>query len=199
NEGQIAGSFLGAFFAGIIALLSIRLTHKKNKEKEKLHNENVYCNRLKGIHSDLTSHQHYTDNLSKLLLELNRITNVDKKLPIKRVNPKLSLKFIDQCRLKLMEYDDCNVEILNKINHYLNSLNAIIADLDFSSILSLVEKCENEDKYVENTSEYIEVMLSNIEDLKVDRAELQEIVIKDLEHFPHKNKSRCFTKSELTN
>jgi hypothetical protein len=180
NEGQIFGSFL----AGIVALFTVLLTHYLISKKEKLYRENVYCNLLVGIRSDLTVHDFFSGQLHKSLIEIKRITREQKKLIPDSVHSKLSLELINQCRLKLMDFEKTHKEILNKINRYYNYLEVIKKGLDFSAIKSSKDDFESDEEYLNGIDNFFETLLTNIEVLNKSRDELMSLIITELQKFP---------------
>lgn len=81
--GAIAGSFFGAVGAGLIALYSIKRTHKNNIEIEKSklieirkEKDKIYCGLLFMIISEIHYQKIDTEKIEKLINEFVRITKV---------------------------------------------------------------------------------------------------------------------------
>ncbi len=192
NEGEIVGSLLGALLAGLIAIISILATHQNNKKIQdrrfiidKTYRENVYCNLLVAVHSELSGHNYFSKQLKKLLPELNRILIEKGELPISKIPVEFSFEFIDECRLKLMDYDYYNVEILNLLGIYQNLTKGLQNNLNISEINNFKYEFSSKTDFEKDINIFFEALLNNLDELNDRRVNLQKLIIEDLDKFPH--------------
>jgi len=190
--GAIAGAFFGAISAGLIALFSIKRTHKNNFEIEKSkfiedrkEKEKKYCGLLFMIISEIYFQKKDTELIEKEIKEFIRVTKEQKTIITDKPFTSYQSDMLVECRNRILEYDSFNTELVSTISLYINRINNCNSYLDLTRLIDL-ERFEKEGEFsiVEGTETYFSDMNEILENIKKARVELTKGLTLEIAKFP---------------
>ena len=143
--GPIFAALIGSFFAGVIALYSVRRTnqnaraHEKSRRgREDQRKAGVYVGVLYSISVELQAHRMILRDIALTLPEVRRHSMDASKFMVEKIPHYLPMAFLNLSRSKIIEYDRFNTELLNEISAYCNSSSYLNDNLDFTSLMQFI-------------------------------------------------------------
>lgn len=196
NEGTI----LGALLAALVSLFSIWITNKSRNRKDerdkafqinlenqkinrqKMIKENIYCGLLHSIYHELNSHKNLSDINWKSLNLVKDLTLEKDDFVIEKAINIFSTEFINQCRLKILEFESYNTDLLPIISQYISKVISINNYMDFKTVLSSNKKLEM--PFVDTVNEYFDILKSDFDEIAVGRQKIQDFIINEIKKYP---------------
>jgi len=185
------GSFLGALFAALIALYSIRKTNKNNIELEirkyntqKKKKENQYCGVLYAIFADLKAHKKIHDNLSKEIDEFLEYFNNKLDIPVDNPFSEIPVEFLKACRIKILEFDQYETTSLYIFSNYLNLTDVFLRDMNLNRVRESRSKITDKQLLIEGMKLYFDQNKNTLEKLDALRTELITKIEEIIKSYP---------------
>jgi hypothetical protein len=173
NSGAIIASMVGAFLAGLVALLSINRTHKKNQKlqlekdvKDRGHQEDIYCGILFAIHQEISWHKNLHSRLTEELPLIHQVTIEKKYFPVDRVTEYFRVEFLQESRISLMQFDRFDTDFMSLLSAYINLARSINENMNFERANFLKGSFENPERFTEG----VDAFFSSLHEL-IDKAE----------------------------
>lgn len=177
------GALLGSLGAGLVALFSVLATHKTAKKREKEKARIFHRNLLLAIYSELLSHEKLVDYLKGELNEAKRLALDKAQVLIESPHTKIPVEFINQCRIRLLEYEDNSMDLINHIFQYQNSTHQLVSNLSFSNVISLKEHFKNDAQYREGIKAYFDRLFVHLTTLENGRNVLTQRLLQEVERI----------------
>ena len=184
NEGTILGSALAAFVSLLAILITSLIRNRRDKrEKEFLIGvkQNIYCGLLHSIYHELGSHQNLV-NVNWKSLELIRDVTLEKeKFIIEKTVETFNTDFINECRLKILEFESYNTDLLPVISKYKNSVISVNRSLDFKNLNSFFEQLEI--PFSEAVNLYFKIFKEDFNRIELGIQEIQKMIKEEIRKF----------------
>lgn len=180
------GTLLGSLGAGLVALFSVLATHKTAKKREKEKARIFYHNLVLAIYSELLSHEKLVDYLKGELSEAKRLALDKGQVVIESPQTKIPMDFIKQCRIRLLEYEDNSMDLINHIFQYQNSTHQLVSNLSFRNVSNLKEHFTNEAQYREGIKAYFDRLFVHLTTLENGRNVLIEKLLQEVKRISAK-------------
>ncbi len=192
NEGTILGSFLAALVSLFSILITMIIRNKKEKEKEEKVKEEkvkVYCGLLHSIYHEMKGHQRLLE-MDWKSLEIIRDITIEKDKPVIEGSmiEKINTDFINECRLKILEFENYNTDLLPLISEYINRINNLNTVLDVKPKLDSIVSLNL--PFRESVLEYFNEIKRYIDSIESGIIKVNDLIKEEIEKFPH---------SEVTN
>lgn len=191
NSGSIIGSIIGAFLVGIVALISIHLTHKKNSQlqeiafqKERESREDIYCGNLFAIYHEIDWHNNLSQRLRKELEIVKDEALSSLEFPYDEANELFRIEYLDKCRINVLEFSRFDTDLLALISTYLNLVMTINKNLNFQAASHLKDKFNSNDQYKEAIKLYFEELEKLLVKADQGMENIQKGIIEVVESFP---------------
>lgn len=190
----LLGSLLGAFFAGAIAVYSIRKTDKNNRnvenrrrDKDKLRQTNLYCGVIYLVVYELFNQNHLDEKIRPELSAI-LIASEDKGVLITdRSSLFLSLDFLHDLRKRLLDFENFNTKLVSTISLYINSVEGLNYSLDFTQMKITIDRLDGKLDFAEAIHRYFMTLFEHLDKLKKAREELIRAIIHEIKSFPQNN------------
>ena len=163
---SLIGSFIGALLASLIAIYSIKKTHKNQilLENEKVFNqrhinEKIYCGHIFSIYSILINHAQISIMLKR---ELNAFANhvkVTGDLLVEKPFNVFAIDLIKECLLKTLSYENYDSNTILYLVTYVNSLDNFDSNLNLIPLLKVRDKYNDNDSYAKTVKKYFDELL----------------------------------------
>lgn len=187
----LIGAFFGSLIVALIAIGSIRKTHKNATElfnKEKLHererNERLYCGLLFIIAQELDSN----GRTSKLLLkDINTYQNfIVKYEDLPSIDPfdKYSYDFLQDVVINILKFDMYDTSIIGLMSPYILLLKRVNHDLVLSR-LTESDTSKKKSNYFNAVKEYLDVVKKEIRNIGKASKNLRIAIKDEIGKFPH--------------
>lgn len=186
NEGTILGSALAAF----VSLFSIWITtynrnrrETKEKQFQRRMRENIYCGLLFSIYHELTDHKNILKINREEIKYIRAITIEKGDFVFEKAKENFNAEFINACRLKILEFENYNSNLLPKVSNYINTVKSLNRSFDYKTVFSVLQKLKmplNED--IINT--YFQEIISDLDKIDLGIQELQKLLKKEISRFP---------------
>src|ERR1035437_9719559 len=134
------GSIVGAFFAGLIAVLSVYLTSRANKKAHKQREKEIYCGLLYSIKIELIYHNKNHDNLIEELRIIQKNSINANELITDSTSRNIQVSFLKELRSKIIDTDLFNTKILLFLSAYINKCELVNSDINFEKLIKISEK-----------------------------------------------------------
>jgi len=178
--GHIIGAFIGAFFAGLIAYLSIRKTYKIERKKE----QNLYGGALMALYYELQNHNQISEQ-QRLELEAVRDRSIDQnRFIIEKSTSIFPTDFISQCLFKVLEYDHFNSYLINHIITYQGAVNNFNNSLNYSNAANVIKLLSDDDDITKGIKEYFNAILTALKKLDDGRPKILAEIKNELKRYP---------------
>ncbi len=190
NEGQLLAFFLSI----ILALSTIWLTNKirdkkdakkeeklkkeqKRKEKiERIKREEIYCGFLHSIFHELAGHRYLLQENWKSLELIRDLTLENENFIIELKLEEFNYEFIDKCRLKILDYEKYNTDLLPNISAYINRVKQLNKTLDVTPAIRSIKNIDV--PFDESLNSYFQEIKNLFDEIKAG-IEAIELMIKD--------------------
>jgi len=180
NEGAIIGSFVGAFLAGIIALLSIYLTARSNKRQRREREIEIYCGFLYSIKIELIYHSKNHNNLIEELRMIKHNSLLANEIITDSPSRNISIPFLRELRSKLIDTELFNTKILLTLSAYINKCDLVNSDIKLERLMKVSEKFKEQVNFAESTKSYFNIVIEETENLKKSIPEIIKQINADL-------------------
>ncbi|MFA4907480.1 MAG: hypothetical protein WC602_04365 [archaeon] len=191
NSGNIVGALLGSFLAGIVALVSILLAHKKNKEiqdislkNERIQREDIYCGNLFAIYHEINWHKNLSKRLTRELKIIKQQSIDTLSFPCDQANELFRIEYLDRCRINVLEYARFDTDLLTLISTYLNLIMTINNSLNFTVVSKMKNKFDSDVRYKEALSGYFKILENIISDANRGMGNIQSRIVEVVGSFP---------------
>lgn len=190
NYIPIISALIGSFFASLIALVAIYLTHKKNKEIEtrreseaKRKQDNQYNSLLFGVYSEIKANDKILTIIKgEMDAYLDTVKTKDKLIATDVFNT-LKLNFIEQCRTKMVDNENFSLKVLEVVSRYINKTQSINDSLKSNKILQIKNFILEGESLFDTMKEYFNAVLNLINDLEEGSIYLKETIMVDHNSF----------------
>lgn len=199
-ESLLLATLLGSFFAATIAVASILITNYINKRNANRKQIRKYKSLLFGIYSELrnneriigillgeekTEKENTNNDNSKGEIEIyidtvkeyNKIVSAD-------VFSNLQARFIEQCRLNLIDNESFSLEVLEFTSRYIDMANAINNSLKSAKIMQIQTFLPKGVELYDAVRIYFEEVIKGLSNLNIGGNELRKIILQDANRFP---------------
>lgn len=180
NEGNIIGGLLGAFLAGLIAIISVQLTSSANTRNRIKREKEIYCGLLYALKIELDNNSNDYNNLIgelKVILQRSLSTN---EIIADAPSRDISISFLQELRTKMMDTEVFNTKILLLISEYINDSELINRDIEFERLIKLTEKFKEQVDFPEAINSYFSTVIEQIENLEKSNPLIVEQINADL-------------------
>lgn len=155
------GSIIGAFLAALIAIYSIKRTHKNQilLENEKILNnrhieEKVYCGFLFSVYSVLLNHKEISKALTRELNAFAENVKYTGDLIIEKPYNRYSNDLLKECLLKTLAYQNYDSDTILFLVTYVNKIDNFDSNLNFIPLLKVRDKHKDISTYAETVNKY---------------------------------------------
>ncbi len=183
NEGAIVGSFIAAFLAGIIAIISVYLTARSIKKQRGEREKEIYCGLLYSIKIELIYHSKNHKNLIEELEVIKHNSLLANEIITDSPSRNISLTFLKEVRNKLIDTELFNTNILLFLSAYVNKCELVNSDINFERMIKVSEKFKDQLNFAESTKSYFDVVIKQLQDLQKSIPEIIEHINADLQLF----------------
>jgi hypothetical protein len=174
------GSILGAFFAGLIAILSVYLTSKANKKSRLQKEIEIYSGLLYSIKVELIYHSKNHDFLIKELIIIRNESILVNKIIINSASRNISVSFLNELRSKIIDTEIFNTTILLFVSSYINKCELVNNDIKFERLIKVNEKYKGEVNIQASIKSYFDVVIEQTENLKKSIPNIIKLINEDL-------------------
>lgn len=193
-------TLFGSFLAAAVAISVMFWTNYLNKKAIKYKQDVKYMSLLFGIYSEVSTNDKIIDLLIGVLEASNEGSRTDESLgeieiyldTIKE-QPKLinadvfntlKVKFIEQCRLNMIENESFSLAVLEITSRYIDKANAINNNLKSEKIMQIQNHLKDGDSLYDAVKIYLDAVTDDLNNLKIGGNELRKIILIDRKNFP---------------
>lgn len=180
NEGYIVGSLLGALFAGIIAIISVKLTSQQNIKSRIQREKEIYCGLLYSIKVELIYHDKNHQFLADELKVIQQNSLAANEIITDSPGRNISINFLKELRSKIIDTELFETQILLFLTAYINKCELINNDINFERLIRVNEKFKENLNFSESIKGYFDVIISEIENLKKSIPGIIKLINNDL-------------------
>lgn len=181
NEGEIFGSFIAAFFAGLIAILSVYLTSRANKNQKQEREKEIYCGLLFAIKIELLYQVQTHKNLIEELKVIEHNSLIANEIIVENPSRNISLTFLNKIRDKVIESEIFNTNILLLLTAYINKCELVNSDINFDRMIKISQKFKDKVNFPASTKSYFSIVIEQINNLQEAIPELIKHINFDLQ------------------
>jgi hypothetical protein len=195
NEGAIIGSALAAFVSLFSIWLTTCLRNKRDKKEKKfnihlenekinrrkMEKENIYCGLIHSIFHELNYHLQLLVINRKTIKRIKDLTIEKGEYNIKQSIEKFNTKFINECRLKVLEFESFNTDILPIVSKYINKIESLNTHFDFQSTISLIKQLEM--PFEDSVNLHFKELEKNFMDIELSIQEIQKMIRGEISKF----------------
>lgn len=192
-------TLFGSFLAAAVAISVMFWTNSLNKKATKYKQDVKYMSLLFGIYSEVKTN----DRIIDLLIGVPEIENTGNKpddsrgeieiyIDAVKEQPKLinadvfntlKVKFIEQCRLNMIENESFSLAVLEITSRYIDKANAINYNLKSEKIMQLQNHLKDGDSLYDAVKIYLDSVTDDLNNLKTGGIELRKIILIDRKNF----------------
>jgi hypothetical protein len=165
NEG-IIGSFIGALLAGLVAIISVRLTARSIKKQRIEKEKEIYCGLLNAIKIELDYHHQIFPILIEGLQMIRDISLKQGEIITSKAPRNISLNFLLDIRRRLIDIELLNTNILKLISFYINKCEIVNMDMDFESLVKLNGKFKENFNFQASTKDFFDKEIEEVGNLQ---------------------------------
>jgi hypothetical protein len=182
------GTFLGALFAGLIALISVLMTNYFNKRTKFDREKEVYCGMLFAIKTELEyHHKSFPHLIQELQAILERSIEV-KDIIINKPSRDISVMFLKEIRGKILSLENYNSNVFRVISSYINKCELINSDIQFERIIRLNQKVKNDPTFEDSIRGYFDKVIEEIKKVSLSIEYIFSLINDDLTSLGKVNK-----------
>lgn len=189
--GALIGTFLGAFFAALIAIYSVWRTNRNNLELErKKYNtqkqitENTYCGILFSVHTELLAHDKISENLNSEIEQFLVYFSEKLEIPVDNPFSEFPLEFLKLCRSKILDFSKFETKNLSFLTHYINVMDSVQKNLNLRRIREVIRGETDKDLLIKGISAYFEQIRGTLVKLTNLRKDLKDNIPEIIKSFP---------------
>lgn len=165
----LIGALVGSMLAALIAIYSIRKTHKNQifLENEKIHNkrhieEKIYSGFLFSVYSILLNHKEISKALKRELNAFAENVKNTGELIIEKPYNRYSIDLLKECLLKTLSYENYDSDTIMYLVTYVNKLDNFDSNLNFIPLLKIKEQHKDKAEYAKTVKIYFSDLLGLI-------------------------------------
>jgi len=163
------GALVGSMLAALIAIYSIRRTHKNQifLENEKIHNrrhieEKIYSGFLFSVYSILLNHKEISKALKRELNAFAENVKCSGNLIIEQPYNRYSVDILKDCLLKSLSYENYDSDTIMFLVTYVNKLENLDSNLNFIPLLKIRDQQKDNAEYAQTVKMYFSDLLGLI-------------------------------------
>lgn len=177
------GTFLGAFLAGLIAILSVYLTTRSTKKSRLAKETEIYCGLLYAIKIELIYQSKNHDFLIQELEVIKHNSLIANEIITDSPSRTITLNFLQDVRSKIISTELFNTRILLLLSAYMNKCELVNCDIKFERLIKLSEKFKDKVNFPESTKTYFDIIIKQVNDLKKAIPDIISYINADLKSF----------------
>ncbi len=145
-------TIIGGSISAILAAYFTNFFAKLNQNKK---DRRIYEGFLYSIHTELHWHLSQTSAFKNQLGELKRVSIDLNKFAVSKAPNSYDVRYLEYCRQRILEYEQFDHEIVALLSTFINLLNEINVNVDFTSA-SMILSSNQDDNYSNHIRKYFE-------------------------------------------
>lgn len=192
-------TLIGSFLAAMVAVSIIFIVNHQNKRNTIRKQIRKYKSLLFGIYSELRNNDRIIDilvgkekidsqnigddNKGEVQIFLESVKNINKLIGVE-VFTALQVRFIEQCRLNLIDNESFSLEVLEFTSRYIDRANSINNNLKSQKILEIQEFLPHGIELYDGAKIYFDEVEQGLRNLRIGGNKLRSIILTDANRFP---------------
>lgn len=192
NEGDLVGSFLGALFAGLIAIYSVIKTHNLTKEREQKkiqieNNEKInrYCSIVHSVIVELNWHKEINPMIISQIEGIREKSKRAGKMIIDEPTTFIEIDYLRKLRDKLFSFALANHVIPTHLQLYTNRSLIINRSLKLSIIDETMKRFDEPENFGKGVDLYFDQLLRDFAQLDVALKQVLNFSLTEINRFPN--------------
>lgn len=198
----LIGAIVGALGAALIALYSIKKTHRnsmllqgnirenqvndqiKQEQNNNVHNEKLYCGLLYIVHNELMSHESYSSLLIQSIRGYQDYIISNQELPTSDPFYKYPFDLLQEVVIDILEFDMFNTTIIGNMSPYIQKIKKINHDLNLTQFRKMGES-DKTSLFFKGIKEYLDIVIEDISDTDIASKDLRNQMKLEIDKFSH--------------
>ncbi|HAH51474.1 MAG TPA: hypothetical protein DCL80_09500 [Balneola sp.] len=205
NEGELVGSFLGAFLAALVAYYSARKGHlysvQRNKEeldRKRIEQENKYCSLLHSIIVELSWHKDINSMVLSQVEGIREKSKVAGKMIIDEPTTFIKIDFLRKLRDTFPEFEFSNHVIPTHLQLYINKAEIINRSLKLNVIDETVKRFDEPENFAKAVDLYFNQLVKDFQTLEEALSLNLKFSLEEVNKYPNAEVHKYYNHLEKT-